>query len=361
MSNTSTVTPQLSWQIKIASLICITLVLYIHCEFHDEIADMPFNCWLQRSISYMIGTIAVPLFFCMSGFLFFVGVDPDRGGRIILNKMRRRVSSLLIPYLIACAFLPLFQLALSYIPAASQFVNGRCMMALQGTSIPEGLYKIFCVSDDGAPLNTPLWFLRNLIVIVALCPILYQVRKLGSWVCVVFMALALYFSAYYGIARALFWFMLGSFFLARPLPRWSILLLVPFFALRLFIWAPGRWDTAILLLGIVGGWALMAEIAKATWRFRENFTLSALCTFTFFTYLFHTPTIHIFRKGIVFVLGPSSASYAISYLLSPILYTIFSTAVAYVLARWTPGFFRVISGGRGLERTLCGDKSTNIC
>ena len=213
---------------------------------------------------------------------------------------------------------------------------------------------MFCTCDNGMPYNFPLWFLRNLIVIVALCPILCQVRKLGSWVCVVLFALTFCFDSRYGIARSLFCFMLGSFFLARPLPRWSVLLLVPFFALRLFFEGSECWNTAIVLLGVVGGWALMAEVAKATWRFRENFTLNALCSFTFFIYLFHIPTINIFRKGIVFVLGPSSASYAISYLLSPILYTIFSTAVAYALARWTPGFFRVISGGRGLERMRVG-------
>ena len=155
--------------------------------------------------------------------------------------MRRRVPSLLIPYLIACAFVPLIFVVLSYIPALSQFVNGRSMMALQGASIPEGLYKIFIDRGDGALINFPLWFLRNLIVIVALCPILYQVRKLGSWVCVVFLALALYFGGYFSITSALFWFIFGSFFLARPLPRWSVLMFVPFFALKLFIEDPGRW------------------------------------------------------------------------------------------------------------------------
>ncbi len=70
-------TKYLSQKIKILSFISIILVLYIHSGFHDypnEIQGMAFNFRLQEFISGMIGRCAVPLFYAISGYLFFIGL-----------------------------------------------------------------------------------------------------------------------------------------------------------------------------------------------------------------------------------------------------------------------------------------------
>ena len=64
----------LSDKIKLLSLFSIILVLYIHSGFHNypnEILGMKFNNMLQELISEKIGRCAVPLFYMISGFLFF--------------------------------------------------------------------------------------------------------------------------------------------------------------------------------------------------------------------------------------------------------------------------------------------------
>ena len=56
----------LSDKIKVMSMVCIILVLYIHTGFHDyphEILGMPFNHYLQNAISGMLGRTAVPIFY----------------------------------------------------------------------------------------------------------------------------------------------------------------------------------------------------------------------------------------------------------------------------------------------------------
>lgn len=65
-------------KIKILSFLSIILVLYIHSGFHDyphEIMGMIFNHYLQNFISHTIGRCAVPLFFAISGYLFFLNTD----------------------------------------------------------------------------------------------------------------------------------------------------------------------------------------------------------------------------------------------------------------------------------------------
>lgn len=64
----------LSQKIKIISFVCIIMVLYIHSDFHEvegEILGMNINILCQKIISKKIARCAVPLFFSISGFLFF--------------------------------------------------------------------------------------------------------------------------------------------------------------------------------------------------------------------------------------------------------------------------------------------------
>lgn len=97
-----------SEKIKVVSFFSIILVLYIHSGFHDyphEIAGMQFNFLLQDIISGEIGRCAVPMFYMISGYLFFLNVESIND---VYHKMRKRVHTLLIPYVVACLFFPLF-------------------------------------------------------------------------------------------------------------------------------------------------------------------------------------------------------------------------------------------------------------
>lgn len=122
-------TAYLSQKLKLLSLVCIILVLYIHSGFHDypnEIQGMAFNFRLQEFISGMIGRCAVPLFFMISGYLFFIGLSHGNKADYskLWIKMRKRTRTLLVPYLIGCLFSIAFYLILEQIPACEKFLNG---------------------------------------------------------------------------------------------------------------------------------------------------------------------------------------------------------------------------------------------
>lgn len=96
----------ISDKIKVMSFFCIIVVLYIHSDFHetaDEIAGMMANLCLQTVGSRFVGAMAVPLFFMISGCLFFVHADTIGD---VWRKMRRRVRTLLIPYVIWALLVP---------------------------------------------------------------------------------------------------------------------------------------------------------------------------------------------------------------------------------------------------------------
>lgn len=167
-----------SQKIKVISFACIILVLYIHSGFHDyphEIAGMAFNHWIQDIISGQIGRCAVPMFYMISGFLFFQNVHTMGD---IWKKMRKRVRTLLVPYVIAALFMPLFLVVLDMLPFASRFSNGAGFSDSFRQPVGDILSSLFYKVPGGtSPWAFHLWFLRDLIIIVALSPVLQIARK----------------------------------------------------------------------------------------------------------------------------------------------------------------------------------------
>lgn len=68
-------TQYLSYKLKVLSFASIMLVLYIHSDFKEpEISNMLWINNVQVLLSKMIGRCAVPLFYMISGYLFFLKV-----------------------------------------------------------------------------------------------------------------------------------------------------------------------------------------------------------------------------------------------------------------------------------------------
>jgi len=79
----------LSYKLRVLSLISILFVLYIHSGFHaDEIEGMVWNYRCQEFISGMFGRCVVPLFYAISGYLFFLKM-PD-GMKSIYAKIPKK-------------------------------------------------------------------------------------------------------------------------------------------------------------------------------------------------------------------------------------------------------------------------------
>lgn len=60
----------ISQKIKILSLFAILLVLFIHSGFH-EADTFALNAMITELFSGILGNVAVPLFYVISGYLFF--------------------------------------------------------------------------------------------------------------------------------------------------------------------------------------------------------------------------------------------------------------------------------------------------
>lgn len=214
-------TQYLSDKFKVLSFISIILVLYIHSGFHDypnEIQGMVFNANLQNFISGMIGRCAVPLFYAISGYLFFTGLYDGGNANYpkLWFKIKKRGKTLLVPYIIACLFPVVFNLVLEFIPGIEQFVNNKGISKNFHQPIDKILNFIYFDSGNGSPYAFHLWFLRDLIFIVVLSPILlYASEKTSKYaVCGILFVLN-YFAIPFLPLSGMFWFMFGYCFLDK--------------------------------------------------------------------------------------------------------------------------------------------------
>lgn len=351
------ITSYLSDKIRLLSFFSIILVLYIHSGFHDyphEIQGMTFNFKLQEFVSGMLGRCAVPLFFAISGYLFFQGIDKDDAQAYakLWMKIRKRIRTLLIPYLIACLFPAIFYLILEYIPGVDGFMNTKGFSDNFEKPLLELIYFLFWDAGNGSPYAFQLWFLRDLILIVVLSPLLYMMSKwMGKTVvCGLFFVLSFFpipILPVYGI----FWFLLGGFFLDKFSDIQSHWIPLVFLLLSVFemffqgsIWEYLR--IPIILLGILSFWTLYDKLVPATFELSKHKHWMILCSFTFFIYLYHEPTLNVVRKLLVVPFPHSSFGFAFSYLASPWLFALIWVGVGIVFKRHFPRIYEICMGGR---------------
>ena len=325
---------------------------------------MPFNHYLQVAISHCLGQCAVPMFFAISGYLFFLGVN---GLNDVWRKIKKRVWTVLIPFLIAAWFLPLFYIAIENIPAAAVFMNGGSFTEKftwnNWANVLEAVYIV--APNSTSPWGFHLWFMQDLIIIIILSPLLFYVRKilienkLVSWTSVIligilFLSINTRFILFLPL-RSICWFMLGNFCLSEEGKSWifkiktwivvSIFVLLCLFDAGFEI-SNGVFKTLTTACGLIALWKLYDSVIPSSFVLKEHKWLSLACSYTFFIYLYHEPTLNIVRKLLVVPFGHNSFGFATSYLLSPWIFTAIWIGVGVCFKFLIPKVYCICVGGR---------------
>jgi peptidoglycan/LPS O-acetylase OafA/YrhL len=314
---------------------------------------MALNSYIQSMISGMIGRCAVPLFYIISGYLFFYKVP--NGMRSIVEKMKKRVRTLLVPYIIAAVFFVAFGVLVAIIPGTSQFMNSTVLPLFEKDWITI-LISIFYDAGNGSPMAFQLWFLRNLILLVLFSPIWYLAFKYLKWGWLVILFVSNYLSLHYFPVYALFWFSLGGALIkvnmTKEQPKLGIVSLIIFLCLcfiQLFYPDSGLWThlkIPVVFLGVTAIWFMYAVLVPQSFSLSSHKWLAKVCSFTFFIYLFHEPTLNIVRKLVVFALGKNETGYLVSYLVSPWIFIVLAIMIGIIFNRYIPKIYGIAVGGR---------------
>ena len=149
-------------------------VVLVHCDLYNLVTSWEgtapewptYLTYIFNGLYKIILPLMVPTLFIISGYLFFRSQAP-RDKAFFIYKYKRRIHSLLVPYLawntIAIAILfARFNIAGGESYTVTEFLSGYWNLSLR---------------EGGDPADGPLWFMRELMVVSLLTPLLYTILK----------------------------------------------------------------------------------------------------------------------------------------------------------------------------------------
>lgn len=355
---------------------CAILVVLVHTfRAHPGSTGFPYAPFeaLEIALSQGISRIAVPVFFLISGYLFFSRLDPW-DWHVYGDKIRNRARTLLVPYLLWVTLAILWMVVLNLI---------RHYLFGWGLSISEnlssngwGLMYWNCARNyqytelqnilgwtmpSAFPYDYPLWYLRDLIVLCLLAPVIHwSLLKTKGWV------LALLYPLYLlniwipleGLsAEGFLFFGLGAFLrmngkdMTAVFGRFKIASYILFpLAIAFCVLTYGNavsWEYARRLLtlpGTVAAFNLCAALLQKGWL-KENRFL-AECSFPVFAG--HAIGLTVFMDLLVnkLIPGTGDAVLFLKYLLRPTFIVLIILVVYYLAKRFIPKTTALFTGGR---------------
>lgn len=334
--------------------------------------NMPVVLEVNHFIDGFLRGQSVPIYFFISGFVFFLGIELTKEKYI--QKLKNRMKTLLIPYIIwnviavlwtLLRFLPCFsslfpnihkvQLDFSLSAVLEIFWNAKEGIFIMPASVDE------VVTNSTYPQDAPLWFVRDLMIVVLCTPILYRMLKHACHYFVWGLGILWFVLAYWDLGHAnqlltaFFFFSWGAYLsvnkkdMLHEFSRYfkASTVLYPLLAL-LFVasvhYFPDASDTIKRLNVFVG---LFFAYNVSSWLLTHHVcTVSPfLASSGFFIYIAHTLICGEILKLLFFVLRPATDLGMLSIYILAVVVTVFSLLlVFYLLRRYCPSVLKVVAG-----------------
>ena len=164
------------------SFVLSLLVFFIHFQVFSVFKDA--DGMLRRSLDLLLipAEVAVPLFFLISGVMFY----RDYTWKSTARKWKNRFFSLCIPYLVWNTVWLILALLGNYTPLGAFLGGVKAELTFENVLLGIFRYRYF----------EPFWFMYQLIVVTALCPVIYLLLK-NKWVGLIGI-IALYMASCFG-------------------------------------------------------------------------------------------------------------------------------------------------------------------
>lgn len=327
------------------------MVVYIHSAYLEMFQYETSDFVWKFCGGLGLCSVANPLFFIISGFLLVGGVTTVLD---LLKKLQKRVRTVVVPFILWNAIFVLWYVVLDITPGVSRYVNSTGIMeAWKSLPIWESIYNMLT-----EPAGFHLWFLRDLIVFMAISPLLWLISK-RSWIAAIVLSVVLnHWMAW------VFWFWLGltirvSEWNIEKLPRgnWGLVLTGVIY-IGSAVLAGMDMDKMIpSCFGVIGlvkqlaciyfVWIVYDKIARGR-CLSEQGLWRHICGYSFFIYCFHEPAFNIIKKLGVVVLGSSEPVLIVLYLINPLIMVAIAIIIAKTMLNIKPlvPVYKFLTGGR---------------
>ena len=152
------------------------------------------------SLRQIAAFCAVAMFFAISGYLIPTQVDHG-----FFNLLKRKLKSLALPYLLWNSLLMLPHLLLPLVAANSSLLPAA---KYENLSVWQSIVRTYGLNLE-PPIDVPLWFIRNLLLLSLTAPILlWLMRRVPTWLSLG----VLFLGSYLTVDCSLWFFAFGMLF-----------------------------------------------------------------------------------------------------------------------------------------------------
>ena len=333
-------------------------VVFLHSRFGDIAngnTDMDSMVKLIYNLCYIFASVAVPLFFITSGFLFFK--EYEHKIQFYFEKIKTRFKTLMIPYLFWNVSLLLLTLFLQSIPALKSFIN-KPIIDYSFFNIINLIFSI----NSLTPISYQFWYIKDLMIMVVLSPVIFFGIRHIPYIGLLIVFLPWFFGLEPGIIHvrysALLFFYSGALLSVSfkyqlnriDNHRGKIIFSYTLMALIEALLRTSGYSLynhqihqAIIILGIPAFWGATGIFLNSP----ANKILLNVARFSFFVFATHEPIMTIFRKIFYLFMPPRNSLQELAYYISlPGLTVVVTVLTAILLNKLSPKFFGIITGQR---------------
>ncbi|KAF2081157.1 acyltransferase family protein [Flavobacterium sharifuzzamanii] len=352
----------LSDKLKLISFVSMLMVVFLHSyNLGTEIIENPnikrgYNFFVQFFISQGITRIAVPIFFTISGYLLFIRLNNINIFKEYIPILKKRFISLAVPYLIWSFSFFMFFLLLQKLPGIATLFKQK---HIADYSISETLSVIFI-----NPIPFQLWFIRDLILLIVIFPLLYWVLQLFKGLALLLFLISWWFGFDFIVFsnEALLFFAFGSFLginksdLKVEINQITTCFLISLWLLIVLcetllvyksfsnLYILNFLHKSGILIGVISVWFFYDFILKNKYRF--YFKSIPFLHLSFFIYAFHEPLLEILKIIFYKILGTEQTAMFSIYIVAPLIVIALCILTGEFLKKKVPSFFKIITGGR---------------
>lgn len=315
--------------------------------------------YMQLLVCEVLPHVSVPLFMLFSGMLFFRNGAP--GFKEYFTQLNKKVRTLFVPYIIwsTLAFIVLVS------DGSISFSFQHWLQGLWDSTLWHNGGQL-AIDVPGYPMNMPLWFIRDLMVLVVLS---YPIGKLlvmtRGWI-LALMAIWWFpgHEKFFGFgADVLFYYSAGAWISIKgidiidavrkvriPSYVFVIIMLVieSVITFRIFNethgigfkWIPFNIFVVSMMAATLNMAAAIVEHKKESW-------LVSLASCTFFLFASHFVALSIAQRSLYGILNPTTQAGNMGFFwLFLVGYVTILTALFYLLRRFCPKSTAFLTGGR---------------